>query len=136
MELLQTTGSPNHMLGAAAAQAAGPAHQFITCTLGQAEYGIDIMAVRELKGWTDTTTLPHAPTWIRGVINLRGSIVPILDLRARFGLGTTEPTPRHVVVIIQSGSRTAGLLVDAVSDIISIFAGDIRPVPDVGANAP
>jgi purine-binding chemotaxis protein CheW len=136
MEPALATQPPPPAFGAVAAQAAGPTSQFITCTLGDVEYGIDIMAVREIKGWTATTAIPHAPPWIRGVINLRGIIVPILDLRARFGQGATLPTPMHVVVIIQTGTRTAGLLVDAVSDIIAIAPGDIRPVPDVGAGAP
>jgi purine-binding chemotaxis protein CheW len=117
------------------APASGPAVQFITCRLGPAEYGVDIMAVREIKGWTETTAIPHAPPWIRGVINLRGVIVPILDLRVRFGMSPTEPTPTHVVVIVQSGERTAGVLVDAVSDIITIGAGDIRPVPEIGTGS-
>lgn len=134
MELAQAT--PPAAPGTAAVQATEPARQFITCTLGEAEYGIDIMAVREIKGWTDTTTLPHAPPWVRGVINLRGIIVPILDLRARFGQGETAPTPMHVVVIIQAGPRTIGLLVDAVSDIIAIAPSDIRPVPDVHNDVP
>ncbi len=136
MELKQATRSSQAASGAITAQGAGPDRQFITCTLGEAEYGIDIMAVREIKGWIETTAIPHAPPWIRGVINLRGIIVPILDLRARFDQGTTTPTPMHVVVIIQTGSRTAGLLVDAVSDIIAISSDDIRPVPDIGADAP
>jgi purine-binding chemotaxis protein CheW len=114
----------------------GSGGQYITCTLGEAEYGIDIMTVREIKGWSDTTAIPHAPAWMRGVINLRGTIVPILDLRARFGLGLTQPTAMHVVVIIQTESRTAGLLVDAVSDIISVSPDDIRPVPEIGGGAP
>jgi purine-binding chemotaxis protein CheW len=116
--------------------AGGAASQFITCTLDAAEYGIDIMSVREIKGWAETTAIPHAPAWIRGVINLRGVIVPILDLRARFGMPPTEPTPMHVVVIIQTSARTAGLLVDAVSDIISVAPEEIRPVPEMGAGAP
>lgn len=116
--------------------ATATAGQFITCTLDAAEYGIDIMAVREIKGWAATTAIPHAPAWIRGVINLRGVIVPILDLRARFGMPLTQPSRMHVVVIIQTGTRTAGLLVDAVSDIISVAAEEIRPVPEIGAAAP
>jgi purine-binding chemotaxis protein CheW len=136
MELVQTTQSHPAAFGAVAAQAAGQTNQYITCTLGEGEYGIDIMAVREIKGWTETTAIPHAPPWIRGVINLRGIIVPIVDLRARFGQGVTTPTPMHVVVIIQSGQRTAGLLVDAVSDIIAISPGDIRPVPDISTDTP
>ena len=110
--------------------------QYITCALGEAEYGVDIMAVREIKGWAETTAIPHAPAWIRGVINLRGVIVPILDLRARFGLAPTVPTPMHVVVIIQAGARTAGLLVDAVSDIITVGPEEVRPVPEIGTSVP
>jgi purine-binding chemotaxis protein CheW len=131
---LTTTGAAPGAFGAIAA-AGGPTQQFITCTLGAAEYGIDIMSVREIKGWAETTAIPHAPAWIRGVINLRGVIVPILDLRARFGMAPTEPTPMHVVVIIQSGARTIGLLVDSVSDIIDVAPGDIRAVPEMGGSA-
>jgi purine-binding chemotaxis protein CheW len=93
------------------------------------------MAVREIKGWTEATAIPHAPPWIRGVINLRGTVVPILDLRARFGQAPDVPTPMHVVVIIQTASRIAGLLVDAVSDIIAVAPAEIRPVPEVGGDA-
>jgi purine-binding chemotaxis protein CheW len=106
--------------------------QFITFTLGAEEYGIDIMVVREIKGWTDTTMIPNAPAHVRGVINLRGVIVPIFDLRARFGVGLTVPTKMHVVIIVAAGSRTIGLLVDTVSDIISIDPKAIRPIPEMG----
>ncbi len=129
---MQTATSPGATSDSPAAGSSG-ASQIITCTLGEAEYGIDIMAVREIKGWSATTAIPQSPGWIRGVINLRGVIVPILDLRARFGQAPTEPTPMHVVVIIQTGTRTAGLLVDAVSDIVAVAPGDIRPVPEIGA---
>lgn len=115
------------------AVAGGPSRQLITCTLGTAEYGIEIMAVQEIKGWSATTALPQAPAWIRGVINLRGVIVPILDLRARFGMAPTEPTAMHVVVIVQAAGRTMGILVDAVSDIISVSPEDVRPVPDMSS---
>lgn len=106
--------------------------QFITFTLGQEEYGIDIMVVREIKGWTETTAIPNAPPHVRGVINLRGIIVPIFDLRARFGVGVTVPTSMHVVIIVAAGTRTVGLLVDTVSDIISVEPNKIRDVPDMG----
>jgi purine-binding chemotaxis protein CheW len=106
--------------------------QFITFTLGAEEYGIDIMVVREIKGWTATTMIPNAPPHVRGVINLRGVIVPIFDLRARFGVGLTVPTSMHVVIIVAAGTRTVGLLVDTVSDIISIDPKAIRPVPEMG----
>lgn len=103
--------------------------QFITFTLDAQEYGVDIMQVREIKGWTETTTLPQAPSYVRGVINLRGIIVPILDLRARFGMGATNPTRMHVVIIVITDTRTTGLLVDAVSDIITVEPSTIRAVP-------
>ena len=106
--------------------------QFITFTLDGQEYGIDIMVVREIKGWAETTTIPNAPDYVRGVINLRGVIVPIFDLRSRFGMGRTTPTPMHVVIIVHTRSKTIGLLVDAVSDIITIEPGAIRPVPEMG----
>ena len=112
------------------------AAQYVTCTLGDAEYGIDILSVREIKGWSETTALPHAPAWVRGVINLRGTIVPILDLRARFGLGLTATTAMHVVVIIQTATRMAGLLVDSVSDIIAVAAEEVRAVPEIGTSVP
>lgn len=114
------------------AAASENAQQFITFTLGQEEYGIDIMVVREIKGWTETTMIPNAPPHVRGVINLRGVIVPIFDLRARFGLGTTVPSSMHVVIIVAAGTRTVGLLVDTVSDIISVDPKEIRDVPDMG----
>jgi purine-binding chemotaxis protein CheW len=106
--------------------------QFITFTLGEEEYGIDIMVVREIKGWTDTTMIPNAPAHVRGVINLRGVIVPIFDLRARFGVGLTVPTSMHVVIIVAAGTRTVGLLVDTVSDIISVDPKAIRAIPEMG----
>jgi purine-binding chemotaxis protein CheW len=123
-----TPGTMQTMPGGPQAVADNP-RQFITFTLDAQEYGVDIMRVREIKGWTDTTALPQAPSYVRGVINLRGIIVPILDLRARFGMGTTIPTRMHVVIIVITDTRTTGLLVDAVSDIITVEPSTIRPVP-------
>ena len=103
--------------------------QFISFTIGDEEYGVDIMAIREIKGWTETTALPNAPSYMRGVINLRGAIVPILDLRARFGRGVTDASARHVIMVVAVGSRVAGILVDAVADILAVQADQIQPVP-------
>ena len=114
------------------AAAADNTQQFITFTLDGQEYGIDIMVVREIKGWSETTTIPNAPDYVRGVINLRGVIVPIFDLRSRFGMGRTTPSPMHVVIIVHTRAKTIGLLVDAVSDIISIEPSAVRPVPEMG----
>jgi len=123
-----TPGTASTKPGPQQAAADNP-RQFITFTLDAQEYGVDIMQVREIKGWTETTTLPQAPPYVRGVINLRGIIVPILDLRARFGMGTTNPTRMHVVIIVITDTRTTGLLVDAVSDIITVEPSTIRAVP-------
>jgi purine-binding chemotaxis protein CheW len=118
--------------GDGSAVAGAGSQQFITFTLGAEEYGIDIMVVREIKGWAETTMIPNAPDYVRGVINLRGVIVPIFDLRARFGMGLTEPGKMHVVIIVAAAARTVGLLVDAVSDIIAVDPKAIRPVPEMG----
>jgi purine-binding chemotaxis protein CheW len=106
------------------------AKQFITFTVNAQEYGVDIMSVREIKGWIQTTTLPNTPDYVKGVINLRGTVVPILDVRARFGMGATQPTKTHVVMILSVVNRVIGILVDGVSDILTIPEEDIRPVPD------
>ncbi|MTI08858.1 chemotaxis protein CheW [Curvivirga aplysinae] len=103
--------------------------QFVTFTIGSEEYGVDIMSVREIKGWSETTMLPNTPEYMRGVLNLRGLIVPIFDLRCRFGGGFTEVTNLHVVIIITVGERFVGILVDAVSDILTIEADEVRGVP-------
>lgn len=110
--------------------------QFISFTIGDEEYGVDIMAIREIKGWTATTELPNTPAFMRGVINLRGAIVPILDLRARFSSAQTDASARHVIIVVAVGTRVAGILVDAVADIITVSTEDIQPIPqlDHGAN--
>lgn len=115
---------------AGAETATGDTRQFISFRVGESEYAIDILAVREIKGWTETTVLPNQPEFVLGVMNLRGAIVPVFDLRCRFGLGLTEATPIHVVIIVSVSDRIIGLLVDAVSDILTVDAGEIRPVPE------
>ena len=113
--------------------AASP-NQLISFAIGNDQYGVDIMAVREIKGWTDITHLPKQPDYVRGVLNLRGVIVPIIDLRCRFGQGLTEATPLHIVIIVSIASKLAGLLADRVLDIVSLDASQIQPVPRI-ANA-
>jgi purine-binding chemotaxis protein CheW len=107
--------------------------QFISFRVGTEDYAIDILAVREIKGWTRTTVLPNQPDYVRGVLNLRGAIVPVFDLRCRFGRGTTEATSKHVVIIVSVADRLAGLLVDQVSDILSVAPDAIGPVPELEA---
>jgi purine-binding chemotaxis protein CheW len=109
--------------------------QFISFAIGDDHYGVDIMAVREIKGWTEITHLPKQPDYVRGVLNLRGVIVPIIDLRCRFGQGLTEATPLHVIIIVQIAAQLVGLLADRVSDIISVDPTKIRAVPKVAQSA-
>lgn len=113
----------------AAAAREGVAQQFLTFTVEKEEYGVDIMTVREIKGWTETTRLPNAPEFMRGVMNLRGLIIPIFDLRTRFKRGLTEATPKHVVIILAVGERNIGILVDTVSDILDVNSDQIKPAP-------
>lgn len=109
----------------------GETSQFVTFTVGEEAYAVDILQVREIKGWTEVTRLPNQPAHMRGVLNLRGVIVPIFDLRCRFGQGLTEATPTHVVVIVAVADRIVGILVDTVSDILTVGSEEIRPVPDL-----
>ncbi len=103
--------------------------QYVTFLVDDRSYGVDIKLVREIKQWSPTTGLPNQARYTRGVLNLRGTIVPVHDLRARFGGDLTNAAENHVVVIVWIGDKTVGILVDAVSDIISIATDDIRPVP-------
>ena len=111
--------------------AAGDTRQIVTFRIGDEYYGLDIRAVREIRAWTAATTLPNTPEFVRGVVNLRGMIVPILDLRARFGRGMTEPTRTHVVIVVSVDTQLVGFLVDAVSDIVTISADGIMPLPSI-----
>ncbi len=107
------------------------ATEFISFAIGDEQYGVDIMAVREIKGWSSVTQLPNQPDYMRGVLNLRGVMVPIVDLRCRFGQGLTDATPMHVVIVVQIGIKTVGLLADRVLDIVAVDASQIQPVPQV-----
>ncbi|HML27974.1 MAG TPA: chemotaxis protein CheW [Hyphomicrobium sp.] len=109
-------------------------HEFVAFRVGVQEFCIDIMGVREIRGWTAATPLPHAPPYVRGVINLRGAVLPIVDLAMRFGLGLTEPTPRSVIIVVQVHQQVIGLLVDAVSDILTATEAAMQPTPDVASD--
>ena len=105
--------------------------QLISFAIGDDQYGVDIMAVREIKGWTEITHLPRQPDYVRGVLNLRGVIVPIIDLRCRFGQGLTQATPLHIVIIVQIAAKPIGLLADRVLDIVSLEESQVQPVPRI-----
>jgi purine-binding chemotaxis protein CheW len=109
--------------------------EFISFAIGEEQYGVAIMAVREIKGWSTITVLPNQPDYMRGVLNLRGIMVPIIDLRCRFSQGLTEATPMHIVIVVQVDNKTVGLLADRVLDIVSVETAQIQPVPHVSRNA-
>ena len=106
--------------------------EFISFSIGDDQYGVAIMSVREIKGWSGVTHLPKQPDYVRGVLNLRGVMVPIIDLRCRFGQGLTDASSMHVVIIVQIGDKVVGLLADRVLDIVSFEASKIQKVPSVG----
>ncbi|MEM9170307.1 MAG: chemotaxis protein CheW [Pseudomonadota bacterium] len=111
------------------------ARELVSFRIGDQEYCVDIMSVREIRGWTPETALPQAPDFVRGVINLRGSVVPIVDLATRLGLAAPEPSSRHVIMITQIGDQIVGMLVDAVSDILTITSEKIQPTPEIASEA-
>lgn len=107
--------------------------ELISFEIAGQEFCIDIRSVREIRGWTPATAVPHTPVYIRGVINLRGAVMPVLDLRNRLGLGVTEPTARHVIVVLQHGNALAGLLVDGVQETFQVDASRLQPPPPMGS---
>ena len=116
----------------AASTLPAPGAELISVRIGAQSYAIDIMAVREIRGWTAATPLPHAPPHVLGMMNLRGAILPVIDLGARLGLGPASPNASSVVVVAQIGEVQMGLVVDAVSDILTVTEGLIQTPPDVG----
>lgn len=109
---------------------AADGNQFLTFTLGDEEYGIDILKVQEIKGYSTITRIPRAPSYIKGVMNLRGTIVPIIDLRNKFGLEPTDYDQFTVIIVVVVQGRAMGLIVDTVSDVLNIPASDIQPTPE------
>lgn len=111
-------------------------NQYLTFFMAGEEYGVDILCVQEIRGWESATPIPNAPPNIKGVINLRGTIVPIVDLRQCFGLDAIEYTPVTVVIVLkvpaEKGSRIMGIVVDAVSDVYNLSAEEMKPAPNLG----
>jgi purine-binding chemotaxis protein CheW len=108
--------------------------ELISFRVGDQDYCVDIMAVREIRGWSPATQLPQQPPYMRGVINLRGAVLPIMDLAGRLGLPMVEPTVRHVVIVVKAGDRTVGMMVDAVSDILSVTPEMTQETPDLACD--
>ncbi len=113
--------------------------QMLTFVLGGETYGVDILRVQEIRGWSAVTKIPQAPPHVLGVLNLRGAIVPIVDLRTRFELERAEYTAVTVIIVLSvispAGRRDFGVVVDGVSDVVDVRAADVRPPPEMGASA-
>jgi purine-binding chemotaxis protein CheW len=109
-------------------------NQFLTFTLGAEEYGIEILKVQEIKGYSAFTPIPNAPAYIKGVMNLRGTVVPVVDLRTKFAMSEAEYNQFTVVIVVTVGSRVFGLVVDAVSDVLNIPHEAIEATPHLGSD--
>lgn len=109
--------------------------EFVAFSVAGLKHCLEIRKILEIRRWSPVTALPHAPAEVLGVMNLRGAVIPIYDLAARFGLGATEPNERNVVIVCAVGGKSIGLLVEAVSEIITIESDSIQPTPDVQSSA-
>jgi purine-binding chemotaxis protein CheW len=122
---------------AVATAATNDAHQVLTFTLGAESFGVEILRVQEIRGWSPVTAIPESPQHVLGVMNLRGAIVPIVDLRLRLGLERVEYTPLTVIVVLSvestAGRRNFGIVVDSVSDVTDLTAEHLKPAPDMGS---
>jgi purine-binding chemotaxis protein CheW len=123
-----TTRDMSEQIGVAA-----DGSQFLTFLLGEEQYGVDILRVQEIKGYTTVTRIPNTPDYIKGVLNLRGTIVPIVDLRTKFGMEKAEYTMFTVIVVVVIQDKVTGIVVDAVSDVMNINNKDIQAPPEFGA---
>jgi purine-binding chemotaxis protein CheW len=109
--------------------------ELISFQIGQQEFCVDITSVREIRGWTPATPVPHAPAFMLGVINLRGAVMSVIDLGARLGMETSAPTARHVIIVAKMGEHSVGLVVDAVCETFAVRPEQIQPLPDLGGEA-
>jgi len=113
-----------------AGMASGEANEFLTFTLGKEEYGIEILKVQEIRGYDAVTKIANAPEFLKGVVNLRGTIVPVVDMRIKFNLGNIEYDQFTVVIILNLTGRVVGMVVDSVSDVITLAPEQVKPAPD------
>jgi len=109
--------------------------ELLTFRLADQEYALNIMSVREIRGWTRATPLPHAPHYMKGVINLRGTVLPVMDLALRLGLPARAQNERNVIIVVNLEDVMTGLLVDAVSDIVALTKEDLQPPPELSSGA-
>ena len=109
--------------------------QYITFRASDQDFAADIMSIREIRGWSSTTPIPHVAEYVRGIINLRGKVLPVIDLKARLGGGLTEVSPSTVIVVVDTREHTVGVLVDAVVDILAVSRDQVQGVPEIVGDA-
>ncbi|HKU54115.1 MAG TPA: chemotaxis protein CheW [Rhizomicrobium sp.] len=108
--------------------------RLITVRAGSQDFGIDMLAVREIRGWSEPTPLPQAPSYVRGMVQLRGVVIPVIDLGDRLGLGAAAPTAKSVLVVVERKAQLVGLLVDSVSDLVVLPQASLQPAPQLHGN--
>ena len=113
---------------------AAAGREYLTFTLGSEEYGVDILKVQEIRGYDAVTRIPDAPDFIKGVINLRGTIVPVVDMRLKFRLARADYNQFTVMIILNIAGRVVGMVVDGVSDVLQLTAEQVRPAPEFGSS--
>lgn len=140
---MTSTAASTHTASAAnTTDASGPAHKLLSFGLGEEEYGLDILAVREIIGLIDITPLPRTPEYVKGVINLRGKIIPVIELRKRFGIASVEYTEETCIIVVDvpgagdSESRLMGVVVDTVREVLDIPTSAVEPAPEFGCSVP
>lgn len=106
--------------------------ELITFEVAGQIFALDIMAIREIRAWTPVTPMPRVPAYVAGVVNLRGTVLPVIDLAARLGWAATEATPRHAIIVCQVNGQSQGLIVDSVSDIVALDTESLQPPPTTG----
>src|SRR5690349_6510612 len=126
---LATDRAPAHAAGATP----DASNEFLTFTLGAEEYGVDILKVQEIRGYGTVTRIPEAPEFVKGVINLRGTIVPVVDMRLKFRLGSADYNTFTVMIVLNVANRVVGMVVDSVSDVVALTPSQIRPAPELGS---
>lgn len=130
---MQTASNESATATRTGTAASGSAQEFLTFTLGAEEYGVDILKVQEIRGYDTVTRLPDAPDYIKGVINLRGTIVPVIDLRLKFNLGKAEYDGSTVMIVLNVDKRVLSVVVDSVSDVTALASSQLRPAPEFGS---
>jgi purine-binding chemotaxis protein CheW len=131
MIMTQAVANPTKVISSGKKESEQGSQEYLAFTLGNEEYGIDILKVQEIRGYEAVTRIANAPDFLKGVINLRGIIVPIVDMRIKFNLGNPTYDQLTVVIILNIGTRVVGMVVDSVSDVTTLLPSQVRPAPEL-----